>query len=97
MLHGRHPHDLGQDDVDSKASNYWLTHGDLFPETEGFVIAIQDQVIATKNYHKHIIKDPNVTDDRCRMCGGMSETIQHVTSGCRVLARTDYTQQPGGS
>ena len=93
VLHGRHPHDLGQDHVDGKASNYWLTHGDLFPETEGFVIAIQDQVIATKNYLKYIIKDPNVTDDRCRMCGGMSETIQHVISACRVLASTDYTHR----
>ena len=33
--------------------------GELFPETEGFLIAIQDQVIATKNYQKYIIKGNN--------------------------------------
>jgi hypothetical protein len=49
-LHGRHPHDLSQQHVDTEASNKWLTSADLFAETEGFLTAIQDQVILTKNY-----------------------------------------------
>ncbi|XP_061711717.1 uncharacterized protein LOC133521011 [Cydia pomonella] len=42
-LHGRHRHDLCQPNVDKEASNAWLRRGELFPETEGFMSAIQDQ------------------------------------------------------
>ena len=48
-LHGRHPYDLSQQYVDIEASNKWLTIADLFAETEGFLTAIQDQVILTRN------------------------------------------------
>jgi hypothetical protein len=48
-LHGRHPHDLSQEHVDIEASNKWLTNVDLFAKTEGFLTAIQDQVILTRN------------------------------------------------
>ena len=89
-LHGRHPHDLDQIYVDKEASNAWLRYGDLFPETEGFFIAIQDQVVNTKNYRKHIIKDPSVRDDRCRKCNEKAETIQHIMSACSTLSQSEY-------
>lgn len=92
-LHGRHPQDLEQPHIDKSASNKWLTLGFLFPETEGFIIAIQDQIINTKNYKKHIIKDSTVTDDRCRKCHNQPETIQHITGACPNLAQTDYTHR----
>lgn len=92
-LHGRHPHDLEQSHIDSIASNKWLKIGKLFPETEGFMIAIQDQVINTKNYRKHIIKDPTITTDKCRRCHAQSETIQHITGACTALTQTDYTHR----
>lgn len=57
-LHGRHLHDWSQEHIDKEALNYWFTHGELYPQTKVFVMAIQDQVIATKNYLKPIIKDP---------------------------------------
>jgi len=56
-LHGRHPHELDQNHVDRAASNAWLKCGDLMPETEGFMLAIQDQVVNTRNYLKYIIKE----------------------------------------
>lgn len=92
-LHGKHPQELCLPQVDKEASNTWLTKGDLYPETEGFVLAIQDQVIHTKNYVKHIIKDGTVKNDRCCRCCLKPETIQHVTSGCEALAGTDYLQR----
>lgn len=49
-LHGRYPTTLKQDHIDEKASLDWLKKGYLFPETEGFIMAIQDQVVATRNY-----------------------------------------------
>lgn len=89
-LHGRHYYDLNQPHIDNEASNKWLTRGELFPETEGFMSAIQDQVVNTNNYKKYIIRDRNIETDKCRKCHQVSETIQHITSGCSLLANTDY-------
>ncbi|XP_050550436.1 uncharacterized protein LOC118279092 [Spodoptera frugiperda] len=93
VLHGRHPHDLEQAHIDTIASNKWLKIGNLFPETEGFIIAIQDQIINTKNYRKFIIKDPTITNDKCRKCHTQPETIQHITGACTTLTQTDYTHR----
>jgi hypothetical protein len=79
VLHSRHPYDLIQQYVDIEASNKRLTSVDLFTETEGFLTAIQEQVILTSNYKKYILKQPN-TDELCRTCGKESETIQHYCS-----------------
>ena len=76
-LHGRHLHDLEAPHVDLEASNKWLQLGYLFPEIEGFNIAIQDQVIHTRNYGKYILKE-NIVNDKCRKCNRQSETIQHI-------------------
>nr|CAI5864221.1 unnamed protein product [Callosobruchus analis] len=90
-LHGKHRYRVTQDYVNEQQSYTWLHDGQLFPETEGFMLAIQDQVIATRNYKKYIIKDPSVTDDNCRKCHLQKETIEHITSACKILAGTEYT------
>lgn len=89
-LHGRHRACLSQQYVDKDKSNEWLKRGELFPESEGFMLAIQDQIIATRNFRKFIIKDPNQSTDLCRHCNSASETIQHITGACKALAQTDY-------
>jgi hypothetical protein len=95
-LHGRHPHDLSQEHVDVEASNKWLTNADLFAETEGFLTAIQEQVILTTNYKKYIFfKQPNI-DEVCRRCGKEPETIQHITAACEQLAPTEYIKRDDG-
>jgi hypothetical protein len=53
-------------DVDKMASNPCLKAGGLFPETTGFVIAKQEQVISMNNWKECISKDPNITKDICR-------------------------------
>jgi len=78
-----------------EASSKWLTCADLFTETEGFLTAIQDQVILTRNCKKHILKQPN-TDGPCRRCGKESETIQHITAACEELAPTEYVKRHDG-
>jgi len=76
-LHGRHPYDLSQKYVDIEAPNKWLTNADLFAEAEGFLTAIQDQVILTRNYKKYILKQPD-TEELWRRCRKESETIQQL-------------------
>lgn len=77
--------------VDAEQSLKWLTDGGLFPETEGFYISIQDQIVATKNFRKHIVKDTTLENDTCRWCGTKSETTQHLMAGCSTLTQTEYT------
>ena len=53
-FYGQHPLVQDQPNLDKESSNLWPRRGKLFPETKGFVLAIQDKVIGTKNYQKHI-------------------------------------------
>ena len=62
---------------------------DLLIKTEGFITAIQDQVILTRKYKKYILKQPD-TEELRRRCGKESETIQHITAACEQLAPTEY-------
>lgn len=87
-IHGRYPKLTTAPGTDKKSSFKWLTRKELYPETEGFIIAIQDRVIRTRNYEKHCLK-LDVTD-KCRKCGLVGETIEHITAGCTALAESSY-------
>ncbi|RZF33428.1 hypothetical protein LSTR_LSTR015404 [Laodelphax striatellus] len=91
-LHGAHAQMLSQEYIDCTLSNLWLRHGSLFPETEGFAVAIQDRVIATKVYRKRILQEHGI-DDRCRRCREAPETIEHIIAGCSSLARVEYLKR----
>jgi hypothetical protein len=78
-----------------EASNKWLTSAYLFVETEGFLTAIQDQVILKRNYKKYILKQSNI-DELCRRCGKESETIQHITAAFEQLGPTEYVNRHNG-
>ncbi|KAK4871596.1 hypothetical protein RN001_015720 [Aquatica leii] len=67
--------------INQEASNTWLRKGNMYGEKEGFMVAIQDQVINTRYYSKHIIKDPNTITDKCRLCKQQIETIDHIITG----------------
>ena len=69
-------------------TNKWLTSVGLKAETEGLIIAAQDQSLATRLYHSNIIK--HGTNPLCRMCGKLDESVDHVIAGCPELAKTEY-------
>ena len=56
-------------------------------------MAIQDGVVKTRNYQKHIMKDSQISSDMCRLCGKQSETIQHISSSCQKLAAPEYKER----
>ncbi|XP_044760151.1 uncharacterized protein LOC123317612 [Coccinella septempunctata] len=88
-LHGRYPSNLKGKEVDESESLTYLRAGYLFPETEGRLLAIQDQVMPTRMYIKHITKQ-DIPSDLCRRCSQARESIQHITSSCSILAPKDY-------
>ena len=66
----------------------WMKHTGLKGETEGLITAVQDQALNTRYYSKHIIKQG--TTDRCRMCHKKPEIVEHIISGCQILAAYQY-------
>jgi len=80
QLHGRYPYQIEEELMNRKSSIKWLCLGEHFAETEGFIIAIQDQVVSTKNYRKFVLKDFNILDDKCRLCRDHRENVDHIIS-----------------
>jgi hypothetical protein len=91
-LHGRYFKELEQPEVNIQASHAWLKKSNIHPETEGFIFAIQDRVINTRNYKKHICGIQSIID-KCRICGTEGETIEHIISSCTVLAQSEYKKR----
>lgn len=91
-LHGRFYAALHQTEVDTKASNSYLTAGYLFPETEGMMLAIQDQVVKTRTYARHILNQ-QIETTKCRLCHTCEESVQHLSSGCATIAATRYLER----
>ena len=90
-LHGQYPKRLHDNDVNEIETNKWLSTSGLKSETEGFIIAAQDQCLKTNYYRHKILKDG--TNPMCRICSKQQETIDHLVSGCSELAKTEYTQR----
>jgi hypothetical protein len=73
-LHGRYFKELEQSEINIQVSYVWLKKSNIHPETEGFIFAIQDRVINTRNYKKHICGLQSIID-KCRICRTEGETI----------------------
>ena len=69
----------------------WLKSSGLKAEMEGFVVAAQDQSLATRYYQHKIIK--NGTGPKCRLSHEFDESIEHIISGCPVLAKKEYLER----
>jgi hypothetical protein len=76
-LHGRYFKELEQPEINIQASQAWLKKLNIHPETEGFIFAIQDRVINTRNYKKHICGLQSIID-KCRICGTEGETTSFL-------------------
>eukprot|EP00794_Sanderia_malayensis_P000862 gene862-154_t len=63
-LHGKYPLCCQQADVDQAATHQWLRCSGLEAETEGFILAAQNQSLFTRNYQENILK--NGANEKCR-------------------------------
>ena len=85
-LHGKYATLLQSDSVDGSGSSKWLQQ---HLHSESTVIAIQDQVIATRVYEAKIM-NKSIPSLLCRVCGQAEETIFHLLSSCPSLAVSTY-------
>ena len=90
-LHGRYLKRIRKTGVNDYTTNQWLRSTGLKAETGGMIIAVQDQSLPTKSYFERIVK--NGTSPLCRICHNHEETVDHIISGCPVLAKTNYLER----
>ena len=77
-LHGQYPRILVKPHVDTITTNKWLSRNPK-GETEGLLVAAQDQAINARNYQKVICGQE--VESKCRMCSQHEETVDHIVSG----------------
>ena len=83
VLHGQHEKLTGG--IRSSDSWEWLRKGMLKKETEGMLMAAQDQSLRTNAINSRI--DKQDVSPVCRMCGKREESIAHVVAECEKLAQ----------
>jgi hypothetical protein len=87
-VHRQFPRSLDEKLVDKEQSYRWLKLGDIKGETESTIVAAKDQAVSTNHFKREILKEETVS--RCRLCKEYEETIDHLTSGCPILAKNKY-------
>jgi myo-inositol-1-phosphate synthase len=87
-MHGQFPRSLDDKLVDKEQSYQRLKVRDIKGETESTVVAAQDQAISTNYFKIKILKEK--IESRCRLSKEHEETIDHLTSGCPILAKNEY-------
>ena len=79
------------DVVAGEDSRRWLRNGFLKKETEGLILAAQEQALRT-NSIKHSIDKTSETS-LCRLCRDCSETVRHIVSEYKKLAQREYRKR----
>ena len=87
-MHGQLPRNLDEKLVDIEQSYRLVKSGDVKGETESKIVADQDQTISTNVFKNKILKEE--IESKCKLCKQHEETIDHLTSGCPILAKNEY-------
>ena len=93
VTHGYLQKTLSEDEtINMKKTNKWLNLH-LPAHTEGYITAIQEQELDTKETRKRREKHPETKksmDILCRICKKAEESVYHLVCACPVLAPTLY-------
>ncbi|XP_072173963.1 uncharacterized protein [Diadema setosum] len=89
QLHGQFCRET--ENISSNDTWLWLKKGELKKETEGLIIAAQEQALST-NALKAKIQKRDV-DATCKICRERDETVQHIVCGCSKLAQKEYKRR----
>ena len=79
-------------DIAQNGSWQWLMRGELKKETEGMLMAAQDQALRTRYIQNKIDGQADISP-MCRKCNQKMETINHIISECPALAQNEYKRR----
>ena len=82
-LHGKFVTRSKNADFDELATHQWLRSSELKKETEGFILAAQDQSLLM--HQANVIHSG--ADPKRRFCNEKLETIDHLVSVCSILSQ----------
>lgn len=88
-LHGQYVNRIG--DTTTKETWQWLINGSIKKETEGLILAAQDQALPTN--HQKVKIQGLKGSAMCRMCGQREETVMHIICECSKLAQKEYRKR----
>ena len=87
-LHDQYPLRSQKAYVDLHDTHKWLKSAELKAETEGFIVAAQDQSLFTRNFQANYLH--NGADPRCRFSNTSTGTINHLISECTIFSPNKY-------
>jgi hypothetical protein len=73
--------------MDEEQLYRWLKFGDIKGETESTIVITQDHAISSISFKNKILKEE--MDNKCRLCKEHSETTDHLTYECPILAKNE--------
>ena len=81
-----------QSEIPSKydEADYGWLKCNTYPRKTVSIFALQEQMVEPRAWKK--IRG-HIEDDKCRLCGEYRETIQHLLSGCKKLAGSEYVKR----
>ena len=77
--------------MDCRLTHKWLKSAGLKVDTEGLLVAAEYQSLATRSYQHRILNQD--VNPMCRVCNHYEETIDHLTSSCLELVKTECTHR----
>ena len=80
-------------DIDQTLSKAWLKKSNLTSHIEGYLFAIDEQEVATKETIKRREKDAakrRQIDSKCRLCRKNEETLKHILAACSEVSSSLY-------
>ena len=87
-MHGKFPQFWDKYYVDTELLFQRMKYTGFKGETERLITGALDQSLNTRYYSKQISKQG--TTDTCRMCHNQPDTVEHIISGCQILATNKY-------
>ena len=82
------PRSLDEQVLSQEQSYRWLKFGDVKRETGSRLVAAQYQAFSTNCLESKMSEEE--IDSKRRLCNQREETIDHLTSGCPILAKNEY-------
>ena len=91
LLHSQYQLWSWNADVDLHDTHQWLRIAWLKAETEGFIVAAQDQSLFTRTFQANVLH--NGADPRRRFCNTSTEYTDHLISVGTIHAQNEYTNR----